>query len=309
MRKPELLTTASTIEELKQVIEAGADAVTIGEQRYAMRLAGEFQLDTIKLAATIAHERAAKVYVAVTNIMDNETIKMLPDYLRALEQCDVDAIIFGDPAVLLVHKQINSNITLHWSTEMTATNYTTANYWADRGATRVLVPRELNMEQIVEYQQNCKIDLQVQVHGLTNIYHSRRHLIGSYMERQPIPYESSAYGLNKGYYLIEEERQELSHPVYEDHNGTHIMSAEDICMLENLPELIESGVQSFMIEGLLKSTDYNVTVVQAYRAALDRYVEEPSQYKEDPEWLLSIQRLQDPSRELSYGFFYKEQVY
>ncbi|MEX2415461.1 MAG: peptidase U32 family protein [Paenibacillaceae bacterium] len=309
MHKPELVTTASSLEELQRVIEAGADAVIIGEQQYGMRLSGEFQLDMIKQAVRLAHERAAKVYIAITNIMDNETIKSLPDYLHALEQHRVDAIIFGDPSVLMVHKQINSSVALHWNTEMTATNYTTANFWADRGVTRAVLPRELNMEQIIEYQRNCKIEVQVQVHGLTNIYHSLRHLVGSYLERQSIPYESTAYGLDKGFYLIETERQELSHPVYEDHNGTHIMSADDICMLENLPELIDNGIHSFKIEGLLKSTAYNETVVQAYRAALDLYMRDPSHYKENPEWLISIQQLQDPRRELTYGFFYKEQVY
>jgi putative protease len=309
MNKPELVTTASSMEELQRVIEAGADAVIIGEQRYGMRLSGEFQLDMIKQAVLLAHERAAKVYIAVTNIMDNETIKSLPDYLRALAQYRVDAIIFGDPSVLMVHKQLGSNLALHWNTEMTATNYATANFWADKGAIRAVLPRELNMEQIIEYQLNCKIEVQVQVHGLTNIYHSLRHLVGSYLEQHSIPYESSSYGLNKGLYLIEAERQELSHPVYEDNNGTHIMSADDICMLENLPELIDSGIHSFKIEGLLKSAAYNEAVVQAYRAALDQYTKDPSQYKENPEWLLSIQQLQDPRRELTYGFFYKEQVY
>lgn len=309
MNKPELVTTASSLEELQRVIEAGADAVIIGEQRYAMRLAGEFQLDMIEQAVELAHDRAAKVYVAVTNIMDNETIKSLPDYLHALALYRVDAIIFGDPSVLMVHKELDSSLALHWNTEMTATNYTTANFWADRGAIRAVLPRELNMEQIMDYQRNCKIEVQVQVHGLTNIYHSLRHLVGSYLERQSIPYESSAYGLNKGLYLIEEERQELSHPVYEDHNGTHIMSADDICMLDNLPELIDCGIQSFKIEGLLKSIAYNEAVVQAYRAALDQYSKDPTEYQENPEWLLSIQQLQDPRRELTYGFFYKEQVY
>lgn len=309
MNKLELVTTAGSLEELQLVIEAGADAVIIGEQRYGMRLAGQFQLPMIEQAVRIAHERAAKVYVAVTNIMDNDTIKSLNDYIKALGQYGVDAIIFGDPSILMVHKQVGSSLELHWSTEMTATNYATANFWADRGAVRVVAPRELNMEQVIEYQRNCKMDVQVQVHGLTNIYHSLRHLVGSYLERQSIPYESSAYGLDKGLYLVEEERQELSHPVYEDHNGTHIMSADDICMIENLAELIDGGLRCFKIEGLLKSTEYNVAVVQAYRAALDQYMKDPAGYQENPEWLLSIQRLQDPRRELTYGFFFKEQVY
>jgi len=309
MNKPELVTTASSLEELQQLLDAGADAVIIGEQRYGMRLSGEFQLDMIQRAVTLAHEKSAKIYVAVTNIMNNDTIKSLPNYLHALERLRVDAIVFGDPSVLMVHKQIHSNLALHWNTEMTATNYSTANFWADRGASRAVLPRELNMEQIIEYRRNCKIEVQVQVHGLTNIYHSLRHLVGSYLERQSKPYEEGTYGLDKALYLVEAERQELIHPVYEDHNGTHIMSADDICMLENLPELIDGDIQSFKIEGLLKSVAYNVADVQAYRAAIDQYSRDSSQYKENPEWLLSIQRLQDPRRELTYGFFYKEQVY
>jgi putative protease len=307
--KPELVTTASSLEELRKVIEAGADAVIIGEQRYGMRLSGEFPLGMIHQAVAIAHDQGAKVYVSVDNLMNNEVIKGLPDYLRALSEYQVDAIIFGDPAVLQVHKHIQSDLALHWSTEMTATNYATANFWADRGAKRVVAPRELNMEEIIEYRRHCTIEVQVQVHGLTNIYHSLRHLVGSYLERQSIPYESSSYGIDKGLYLIEEERQELIHPVYEDHNGTHIMSADDICMLENLPELIDSGTQSFKIEGLLKSTPYQIAVVHAYRSAIDQYISNPSGYVEDPDWLASIQQLQDPRRELTFGFFYKEQVY
>lgn len=309
MNKPELVTTASSLEELQKVIEAGADAVIIGEQRYGMRLSGEFELDMIHQAVQLAHDKEAKIYVAVDKIMNNDILDSLPDYLRMLSEYEVDAIIFGDPAVLQAHRRIQSKLALHWSTEMTATNYSTANFWADRGAIRVVAPRELNMEEIVEYRRHCTIEVQVQVHGLTNIYHSLRHLVGSYLERQSIPYESSSYGLDKGLYLIEEERQELIHPVYEDLNGTHIMSADDICMLENVPELIDSGVQSFKIEGLMKSTEYQVAVIKAYRSAIDRYMSDPSGYEENPEWLLSIQQLQDPRRELTFGFFYKEQVY
>jgi putative protease len=309
MIKPEIVTTASSLEELQKVIHAGADAVTIGEQRYGMRLSGEFGLDMVKQAVNLAHEQQAKIYVAVTNIMDNDVIKSLPNYLSELSQHGVDAIIFGDPSVLMVYKQLGLSLALHWNAEMTATNYTTANFWASKGARRVVLPRELNLEQIIEYRKNCKIQVQVQVHGMTNIYHSLRHLVGSYLERQSTTLEKPVYGKDKGLYLIEAERRELNHPVYEDRNGTHIMSAEDICLLESLPELIDSGVHSFKIEGLLKSVEYNTAVVQAYRAALDTYIENPLNYEENPQWLLSIQQLQDPRRELTYGFLYKEQVY
>jgi putative protease len=153
------------------------------------------------------------------------------------------------------------------------------------------------------------MEVEVQVHGITNIYHSKRELVKNYMQHQGNDASSQNRSMNRGLYLIEQERQDQSYPVYEDRNGTHIMSSEDICMLENLPELLEGSIDSFKIEGLLKSAEYNETVVRSYRAAIDAFIADPSGYSFNPEWLERIQRLQDPERELSYGFFYKEQVY
>ncbi|NOU91094.1 U32 family peptidase [Paenibacillus sp. LMG 31460] len=309
MKKPELVVSCSTVAELKRLIEVGADAVIIGEARYGMRLPGEVKLDEMQEAVSWAHEQKAKVYVAVNNIFDNNALEGLYDYLAKLQEYGVDAIIFGDPAVLMNARSLPKPLALHWNAEMTSTNYATANYWAKQGATRVVLARELNMEQVLAFKEHAELAVEVQVHGITNIYHSKRELVKNYIEHQGNDAADQDRSIERGLFLIEHERRDQRYPVYEDSNGTHIMSSEDICMLENLPELMDGQIDSLKIEGLLKSSLYNETVVRSYRAVIDAYAADPEGYIFQQEWLDEIVKLQDPERELSYGFFYKEQVY
>ncbi|WP_244209253.1 peptidase U32 family protein [Paenibacillus ferrarius] len=309
MNKPELVVSCSSIAEMQGLIEAGADAVIIGEERYGMRLPGNIGLDEIRAAAAWAHEKQAKVYVAVNKIFDNASLAGLSDYLHTLQEYGVDAVIFGDPSVLMAARTLPRPIPLHWNAEMTSTNYATANYWGRQGATRVVLARELNMEQVLAFKEQSELSVEVQVHGITNIYHSKRELVKNYIEHQGNEASSQDRSIERGLFLIEHERRDQRYPVYEDSNGTHIMSSEDICMLENLPELMDGQIDSLKIEGLLKSSVYNETVVRSYRAAIDAYAADPSSYEFQQEWLDAILALQDPERELSYGFFYKEQVY
>lgn len=308
MKKPELVISCGTVAELKQMILAGADAVIIGEECYGLRLPGEVKLSEMQEAITWAHEQGAKVYVAVNNILDNEALSGLKEYLTAIQSYGVDAIIFGDPAVVMTVRQLTKPLPMHWNAEMTSTNYATANYWGRQGAVRVVLARELNMEQVIDFKAKSEIDVEVQVHGITNIYHSKRSLVKNYMEHQGNKAEEDR-SKERGLFLIEHERRDQRYPVYEDSNGTHIMSSEDFCMLENIQELIDGNIDSLKIEGLLKSPLYNETVVRSYRAAIDAYVADPEGYEFNQDWLDAITELQDPERELSYGFFYKEQVY
>ncbi|MBW7452922.1 peptidase U32 family protein [Paenibacillus sepulcri] len=318
--KPELLTVAASLEEVERLIEAGSDAFVLGESRYGLRLPGEFNAAAMADAVRIAHPKGVAVYAALNNVMDNATVETLPDYIQALSAAGVDGIVFGDPAVLMAARMAAPHLKLHWNAEMTSTNYETANYWGRRGAVRVVLARELNMEQVLEAKAHTKLQVQVQVHGLTNIYHSKRPLVQNYLDHQgqsvnagevdgDMPGGTAHGTYEDGLYLIEVERPDERFPIYEDANGTHIMSSDDICMIENLHELMEAGIDSFKIEGLLKSAKYNETVVRSYRAAIDAYFESPADYSFQEEWLDAIKAVQDPERELSYGFFYKEQVY
>lgn len=309
MKKTELVISCGSSAELKRMIEAGADSVIIGEERYAMRLPGDVKLEEIRESVAWAHERQAKVYVSVNKIFDNGSLEGLSEYLGKLQDYKVDGVIFGDPAVLMAARTLPKPLALHWNAEMTSTNFATANYWGRQGATRVVLARELNMEQVLAFKANTELAVEVQVHGITNIYHSKRELVKNYIEHQGKDAATEDRSIERGLFLIEHERRDQRYPVYEDGNGTHIMSSEDFCMLENLPELMDGGIDSFKIEGLLKSAAYNETVVRSYRAVIDAYAANPEGFEFKQEWLDAITELQDPERELSFGFFYKEQVY
>ncbi len=307
--KPELLVPAGSLKELEVYIAAGADAVLIGEAAYGMRLPGDFSLVDIAKAATYAHEHKAKIYVSITKLLHNEQLEELRHYVTELAKTGIDGIQFGDPAVLQTVREIAPQIPLHWNAEMTSTNYSTANYWGTKGASRVVLARELNMDEITDMQPMLKIESEVQVHGMTNIYHSKRRLVLSYMTHQGRPVDGGSLDKDRGLFLIEAERPDEKYPIYEDANGTHIMSSDDICILEDLHMLMAAGVGSFKIETLLKPLKYNETVIRTYRQAIDAYFQDPENYEFDDAWIENIRRVQDPERELSFGFFYKEQVY
>ncbi|GBG08675.1 peptidase U32 [Paenibacillus agaridevorans] len=307
--KPELLATASSMEELELLIDAGADAFVIGEGKYGMRLAGEFTLDMIGEAVKSAKPKGVRIYVSMNTLIDNDTLETMPDYIRGIYSLGIDGIVFGDPAVLVAARELAPGLPLYWNAEMTSTNIVTAQYWARRGATRYVLARELNMEQIEDTKAKSSLEIQVQVHGMTNIYHSKRSLVNSYLDYHDDRERLDSVERERGLYLTEAERPGERYPIYEDDGGTHIMSSDDICMLENLHELLNAGVDSLKIEGMMKSMAYNAVVVRAYRQAIDAYVADPEGYSFQEEWLDAILEAQDPNRELSYGFFYKEQVY
>jgi putative protease len=206
-------------------------------------------------------------------------------------------------------RQYTPGLTLHWNAEMTGTNSAAASYWGHRGARRAVIARELSEEEIVDLKSKSAMEVQVQVHGTTNIYHSHRNLVQSYMEHLGREATLVRRGADEGLFLVEAERPDEKFPVYEDENGTHVMSPDDICLLEALPELIQANVDSFYIEALLKSDEYNETVIRSYRQAMDHWQRDPEGYQINPLWLTEIQKLQNPDRELGFGFLYKEQVY
>ncbi|MGG3456570.1 putative protease YhbU precursor [compost metagenome] len=309
-KKPELLVPAGSLEELKRYFAAGADAAIIGEAKYGMRLPGEMTTRDIAAAVQVAREYGAKIYVSLNNLMTNALLDGLSDYVKQVAECGVDAIEFGDPSVLQTVRKVAPQLKLHWNAEMTSTNYATANYWGSKGASRVVLARELNMDEITAMPPSLNIEAEVQVHGMTNIYHSKRSLVQSYMTHQGRPVApGSDLGLNRGLFLVEAERPDEKFPIFEDANGTHIMSSDDICILEDLHMLMASGVDSFKIETMLKSAAYNEIVITSYRKAIEAYFSDPEGYEFDESWMDAIREVQDPERELTFGFFYKEQVY
>ncbi|MBU8879488.1 U32 family peptidase [Bacillus sp. FJAT-29790] len=309
MAKPELLVTPTSVEDIIPLADAGADAFVVGEQRYGLRLAGEFTREDVRKSIELAHSNGKKVYVAMNAIFHNEKVEELTSYIQFLHEVNADAIIFGDPAVLMAAREAAPDIKLHWNTETTATNWYTCNYWGRKGAKRAVLARELNMDAIIEMKENAEVAIEVQVHGMTAMFQSKRSLLGNYYEYQGKVMEVENRKQEHQMFLHDKER-ENKYPIFEDENGTHIMSPNDICIIDELQEMIEVGVDSFKIDGILKSAEYILEVTKLYRKAIDLCVEDPEQYEDSKDKLLnSIEEIQPADRALDTGFFFKETVY
>ncbi|WHY33184.1 peptidase U32 family protein [Cytobacillus firmus] len=309
MNKPELLVTPTNVEDIGPLVSAGADAFVVGEQRYGLRLAGEFTRGDVKEAVQLAHKHGKKVYVAMNALFHNDKVPELEGYISFLNEINVDAIIFGDPAVLMAARSAAPDMKLHWNTETTATNWYTCNYWGRKGAKRAVLAREINMDAIIEIKENAEVEIEVQVHGMTAMFQSKRSLLGNYYEYQGKALEVENRKQEKNMFLHDKER-ENKYPIFEDENGTHIMSPNDICIIDELQEMIEAGIDSFKIDGILKTPEYIVGVTKLYRKAIDLCVEDPDQYDEIKDGLLTeVEEIQPANRPLDTGFFFKETVY
>ncbi|MCK0470919.1 peptidase U32 family protein [Halalkalibacter sp. APA_J-10(15)] len=309
MKKPELLVTPKDLNALERLFNAGADAAIIGEERYGLRLAGEFTRNDIKQAVELAHKQNKKIYVAMNALFHNDKIEELTEYVAFLSEAEIDAIVFGDPAVVMTVREVAPNMPLHWNTETTATNWFTANYWGKRGATRAVLARELSMDAIIEIKEHAEVAVEVQVHGMTCMFQSKRTLIGNYMEFQGKNLEVERRGKERQLYLFDPER-EARYPIFEDENGTHIMSPNDIAIIDELEEMIDAQIDSFKIDGVLKSTEYMEEVTKLYRDAIDLCITDREQYEEKKElYIDQLEVLQPKHRKLDTGFFFKETVY
>lgn len=309
MRKPELLVTPTSVDDIHSLIESGADAFVIGEQRYGLRLAGEFNRDAVKEVIEIAHANGKKVYIAMNAIFHNEKVDELSEYLQFVNEQKADAVIFGDPAVLMAAREVAPDMPLHWNTETTATNWFTCNYWGKRGSKRAVLAREINMDAILEIKENAEVEIEVQVHGMTAMFQSKRSLLGNYFEFQGTNMQVEQGSQKKNMFLHDKERSN-KYPIFEDENGTHIMSPNDICIIDELGEVLEAGIDSLKIDGILHSSDYIIQVTKLYREAIDLFFEDPDLYEDKKSELLEkIEEIQPKNRPLDTGFFFKETVY
>lgn len=305
-KKPELLVTAKNLTEVDQLLSAGADALELGGNGYGLRSSGEFSLEMIKEALDLAHSRQAKIYVAVNAILHNEALTGLAEYLSKLAEYRVDAVIYGDPAVLVTAQQAAPDLRLHLSSETVSTNVQTLNYWAEKGVKRGYLSRELSLEEVFFIKQRANIEVQLLIHGATCIFHSKRELISNYRE---FLWENSKldvqYPEQAKLYLLESQRPTEKYPIFEDRHGSHIMSSQDICMIDHLKEFVDAGIDSLKIDGLLHTTEYLIQVTQMYRRALDQAVNTSL----TDGFIDEIRKIQPENRPLGTGFYFKEQIY
>jgi len=305
----ELLVTPKSVQHAKQLLNNGADAVVVGEQRFGLRLAGEFPLDDIQELTAYAHSLKKKVYVSMNALFHNDRVDALAPYMRGLNEIQVDGIYFGDPAVIMTHREIENQVPLIWNPEQTATNYFTANYWGERGASRAYLARELSLDELIEVKENATLAIEIQIHGMSCMFQSKRQLLGHYYlhEGKVLQVENRD---QKDAMLLYDKERENRYPIYEDLNGTHIFSPNDMCMIDELEEILEAEFDAIRIEGILHSEAYTTEVTKLYRKALDLFDESPKVYREQKNELFQqLEQLQPSHRPLDTGFFFKESVY
>ena len=310
MKKPELLVTPQSVEHVKALLDAGADAFIIGEQKFGLRLAGDFTVAQVEEATKLIHAAGKKVYVAVNAIFHNDRLDALDEYLKEVARIGVDALVFGDPAVVMAVRELGITIPLHWNPETIATNWFQVNYWGERGSKRAVLARELSVDEVIEIKENTKHEIEVQVHGMTCMFQSKRSLLGNYFLYRDQAMEIENRKENKNMFLHDKERKN-KYPIYEDLNGTHIFSPNDMCIIEELNELFEAGIDSLKIDGILHSFDYVVSVTKLYRQAIDTYFDQGEDAYEDikSELFEQVEAIQPALRPLDTGFIYKETVY
>lgn len=305
----ELLVTPKSLSHISELIEAGADAFVIGEEQFGLRLAGEFKREDLKAAIDIIHQHNKKAYVAVNGIFHNEHLDAVEEYMKFLHVVKPDAILFGDPAIVMYERELGNTIPLQWNQETLVTNYFQVNYWGQRGANRAVLARELSLDEVLNIKAHSDVAIEVQVHGMTCMFQSKRSLLGNYFMYQDKVMKIENREIKDAMLLYDEERNN-KYPIFEDSNGTHIMSPNDICVIEELEELIEAGIDSFKIDGVLHSEEYITTVTKAYRQAIDLYNEDVEAYEDAKFDLVDmIEEIQPEHRPLDQGFLFKQTVY
>lgn len=307
MKKIELLAPAGDLEKLKMALTYGADAVYLGGEAFGLRKrAKNFSLDQIEEGVAYAHERGAKVYVTLNIIPHNDDMDGVEDYIKALDKIGVDAVLVADPGMFMKVKTHAPNMEIHISTQANVTNLETALFWYKQGARRIVLARELSLEEIKKITANIPDDMTIEtfVHGAMCMSYSGRCLISNYMIGRDANRGDCAQPCRYKYNLVEETRPGEYFPVFEDEEGTFIMNSKDLCMIQNLEDLIDAGIDSLKIEGRMKTVYYLATVIRSYRMALDEYYKDPSTYKFNKKYLEEIKKVSH--RDFTTGFYYGE---
>ena len=306
MKKPELMVPASSLEVLKSAVRYGADAVYIGGEVFGLRAkAKNFTIEEMKEGVEFAHEAGVKVYVTVNILAHNDDLEPALTYVKELKDVNPDALIIADPAIFTIVREVWPEIDIHISTQANNTNYGTYLFWHRLGAKRVVSARELNLREIREIRDNIPEDMEIEtfVHGAMCISYSGRCLLSSFMAGRDANKGACTHPCRWKYAVVEESRPGQYMPVEENERGTYIFNSKDLCMIDHIPELVEAGIDSFKIEGRMKTALYVATVARTYRMAIDDFFEDPEKYKANiPKYNELIS--QCTYRQFTTGFFF-----
>ena len=306
MRKTELLIPAGSLDVLKTAVIYGADAVYIGGGAFGLRAkARNFTIEEMQVGIAFAHERGVKVYVTANILAHNGDLPGVEAYFKELKQAEPDALIISDPGVFDIARRVLPDTDIHISTQANNTNYGTYQFWHRMGAKRVVSARELSLEEIRQIRANIPQDMEIEsfIHGAMCISYSGRCLLSNFLTGRDANQGACTHPCRWKYSLVEETRPGEYMPVYEGERGTYIFNSKDLCMIEYIPELVEAGIDSFKIEGRMKTALYVATVARTYRKAIDDFRKDPKLYRENMEWY-KAEIGKCTYREFTTGFYF-----
>ena len=287
MRKTELLIPAGSLDVLRTAVVYGADAVYIGGEAFGLRAkAHNFSIEEMREGIAFAHERGVKVYVTANILAHNEDLPGVEAYFEELRQVKPDALIISDPGIFDIARRILPQTDIHISTQANNTTYGTYQFWHRLGAKRVVSAREPSLEEIRQIRAHIPADMEIEsfVHGAMCISYSGRCLLSNFLAGRDANQGACTHPCRWKYSLVEETRPGEYMPVYEGERGTYIFNSKDLCMIEHIPELVEAGIDSFKIEGRMKTALYVAAVARTYRRAIDDFQRDPALYREHMEW-------------------------
>lgn len=312
----ELLAPAGDLEKLKIAVLYGADAVYLGGTSFSLRAkAKNFTIEQMQEGIEFAHQHNAKVYVTCNIFAHNEDFENMEEYFKELQRINVDAILVADPGVFAFARKVIPDVDIHISTQSNSTNYHTALFWKQLGATRIVMARELSINEIKDISVNIPSDLEIEafVHGAMCISYSGRCLLSNYLSGRDANGGACSHPCRWKYSLVEQTRPGEYMPIVEEERGTYIFNSKDLCMIDHIPELIKSGIFSLKIEGRIKTAFYVGTVIKAYREAIDDYLKDPNLYESKKQYYLEEVK-KASYRGFTTGFYYgkpneNEQIY
>ncbi len=306
MKKPELLIPASSLEVLKVAVIFGADAVYIGGEAFGLRAkAKNFSLDDMREGIQFAHQHQVRVYVTANILAHNQDLAGVREYFTELNEIKPDALIISDPGIFTLAKEVCPEVEVHISTQANNTNYETYRFWHRLGAKRVVSARELSLTELSELRSHIPDELEIEtfIHGAMCISYSGRCLLSNYFTGRDANQGACTHPCRWKYAVVEETRPGEYLPVYENERGTYIFNSRDLCMIEHIPELVHAGIDSFKIEGRMKTALYVAAVARTYRRAIDDYFVSEETYRANMPWYLE-QIVNCTYRQFTTGFFF-----
>ena len=304
-QKVELLAPAGNFEKLEIAIHYGADAVYLAGKEFSLRnFSQNFAIDELQHAVKYSRKHHVKIYVACNVYPKNNEQKSIEDYLHSLGEIEIDALIIADPGIFMTASKIIPQIPIHLSTQANTTNLRSALFWQELGIKRVNLARELSLKEIKEVALHCGIEIEAFVHGSMCIAYSGRCLLSSFLANRDSNRGMCTQSCRWKYAVVEEFRPGQYMPIAEDDRGSYIFSSKDLCMIEHIPELIDSGIVSLKIEGRMRSINYLASTVKAYREAIDAYYKNPEDYMTREEWLHELKAVSN--RSYSSGFYFDD---